>query len=299
MRDADVAVYIGRWRPSSVSPGAAAFARDVIGKVAPAGRERAKNLLWAAGKLADYGLGLGLEPVPGVLLHPSVAERFTRCAPGLSGVARRTLRTNLRFIGRRVVPQLYPADMPLPRERAKKPYSAAEISGYLALADAQPTAERRMRAAGLVCLGAGAGLIRGDLRDVRGTDVACRSGGVIITVRGARPRAVPVLARYHAPLLAAARSAGAGLVCGGADPGRRNITSPLIAALDGGTGLPRLDTSRLRATWLADCAELLGLATFMHAAGITCSQRLGDLVAGLEPAGEAEAVRLLRGTGRR
>jgi hypothetical protein len=31
----------------------------------------------------------------------------------------------------------------------------------------------------------------------------------------------------------------------------------------------------------------------MHAAGISCSQRLGDLVAGLEPAGEAEAVRLL------
>jgi hypothetical protein len=47
--------------------------------------------------------------------------------------------------------------------------------------------------------------------------------------------------------------------------GRRNITNPLIAALDGGTGLPRLDTSRLRATWLADCAELLGLATFMAA----------------------------------
>ena len=32
---------------------AAAFARDVISRVAPAGRERAKNLLWAAGKLAD------------------------------------------------------------------------------------------------------------------------------------------------------------------------------------------------------------------------------------------------------
>ena len=87
--------------------------------------------------------------------------------------------------------------------------------------------------------------------------------------------------------------AGSGLVCGGIDPGRRNLTNPLIRALDGGTGLPRLDTSRLRATWLADCAELLGLATFMHAAGISCSQRLGDLVAGLEPAGEAEAVRLL------
>jgi integrase len=159
--------------------------------------------------------------------------------------------------------------------------------------------ERRMRAAGLVCLGAGAGLIRGDLRDARGRDVACRSGGVVVTVRGARPRAVPVLARYHAPLLAAARFAGTGLICGGTDPGRRNLTNPLVAALDGGAGLPRLDTSRLRATWLADCAELLGLATFMHAAGISCSQRLGDLVAGLEPAGEKQAVRLLGAARRR
>ena len=31
----------------------------------------------------------------------------------------------------------------------------------------------------------------------------------------------------------------------------------------------------------------------MHAAGITCSQRLGDLLAGLEPADEADAVPLL------
>jgi integrase len=292
-----VAGYIARWRPWSVSPEAAAFARDVIGQVAPEGRERAKNLLWAAGKLADYAIPLGLEPVPGVLLHPSTAERFTRCAPGLSGAARRTLRTNLRFIGRRVVPHLYPADAPLPRGRAKQPYSAAEIAGFLALAAAQPTAERRARAAGLVCLGAGAGLIRGDLRSARGSDVAQRSGGVVVTVRGARPRAVPVLARYHGPLLAAARFAGDGPVCGGRDPGRRNLTSRLVASLDGGGGLPRLDTSRLRAAWLRDCADMTGLATFMHAAGISCSQRLGDLVAGLEPAGEAEAVRLLGGGG--
>ena len=270
----------------------------MIAKTGPRGRERAKNLLWAAGRLGDYALSLGLDLAPEVVFHPSVAERFARSAPGLSGVARRTLRTNQRFIARRVVPQLYPADVPLPRERSKVPYSPAEIAGYLALADAQPTAARRMRAAGLVCLGAGAGLIRSDLRDVRGTDVACRSGGVVVAVRGSRPRAVPVLARYHAPLLAAARFAGNGLICGGTDPGRRNITNPLITALDGGTGLPRLDTSRLRATWLADCAGQLGLATFMHAAGISCSQRLGDLVAGLEPAGEAEAVRLLGATRR-
>ena len=282
-----------------MSPQAAGFARAVIGTMALPGRERAKNLLWAVGKLADYASSLGLDLAPEVVLHPSVAERFTRCAPGLSGVARRTLRTNLRFTGRHVVPHLYPADLPLPRERSKTPYSPAEIGGYLALADAQPTAERRMRAAGLVCLGAGAGLIRGDLRDARGGDVASRSGGVVVTVRGARPRTVPVLGRYHARLLAAARFAGAALICGGDDTHRRNITNPLVSALDGGNGLPRLDTSRLRAAWLRDCAELLGLATFMHAAGISCSQRLGDLIGGLEPAGEAEAVRLLGAARRR
>jgi hypothetical protein len=156
----EVAGYIAAWRPSSVSPQAAAVARDMVAVVAPGGRERAKNLLWAAAKLADYAIGLGLDPVPEVLLHPSVIERFARCAPGLSGVARRTLRTNLRFIARRVVPQLLPADVPLPREHAKAPYSAAEIAGYLALADAQPAASRRMHAGALVCLGAGAGLIR-------------------------------------------------------------------------------------------------------------------------------------------
>ena len=295
MKNAEAAAYTGRWEPSSVSAQAAAFARDVVAKTAPEGRDRAKSLLQSAGKLADYAMPLGLEAVPEVLLHPPAAERFTRCAPGLSPAARRTLRTNLRFTGRRVVPQFYPADLPLPRERSKKPYSAAEIGGFLALADAQPTTERRMRAAGLICLGAGAGLIRGDLRDVRGTDVSCRSGGVIVAVRGPRARAVPVLSRYQDRLLAAAESAGSGLVCGGTGTGRRNITSPLVRSLDGGAGLPRLDTSRLRATWLAGCGELLGLAAFMRAAGISCSQRLGDLVAGLEPGGEEQAVRLLGG----
>ena len=72
--DAEVAAYIGRWRPSSVSPGAAAFAREVITKAGPQGRERAKNLLWAAGKLADWAVPLGLDAVPEVLLHPSVAR---------------------------------------------------------------------------------------------------------------------------------------------------------------------------------------------------------------------------------
>jgi len=293
---AEVAEFIAGYRPSSVSGPAESFAREVVTRAAPATPARARALLWAAAKLADFSILAGLEPVPGVLLHPSVIERFAVTAPGLSGPARRTLRTSLRFIARRVVPALDPVAAALPRERSKIPSSDAEIAGYLALADAQPTQARRMRAAGLVCLGAGAGLIRGDLRQVRGSDVACRSGGLVVQVRGRRPRVVPVLSRYHDLLLASAGFAGTHLVTGGCDPARRNLTTPLAGSLAGGTGLPRLDTSRLRATWLSDCAERLGLATFLHAAGISCSQRLGDLTARLDIADEAGAVALLGGT---
>ena len=291
--------YIAAWGPPSVSPEAAAFARAAVAGCGDLGRERAKSLLWAAGKLADHAIGrLGLDPVPQVLLHPSVIERFAAHSPGLSSSARRTLRTNLRFIARRVVPQLRAPDAPLGRERAKPPYTPAQIAGFLALADAQPVPGRRMRASALVCLGAGAGLTGADLRNVRGTDVVARSGGVVAVVRAARPRAVPVLARYHDRLQEAAAFAADRLICGGRDPHRRNVTCPLVSRLAGGTGLPALDTGRLRSTWLADTAALIGLPAFMAAAGITCSQRLGDIIAALDPGDEEHAVALLGGTAR-
>jgi hypothetical protein len=106
--EAGVAGYIAGWGPPSVSPPAAAFARVAVARCGDLRRERAKSLLWAAGRLADYGLRLGLRPEPAVLLHPSVTGRFAAHSPGLAPASRRTLRTNLRFIARRVVPHLDP-----------------------------------------------------------------------------------------------------------------------------------------------------------------------------------------------
>jgi 4'-phosphopantetheinyl transferase EntD len=71
----------------------------------------------------------------------------TRLFFSLAGVARRTLCTNLRFIGRRMVPHLYPAGAATAPGTRQGPVWPAEVVGYLAMADAQPTAERRMRAA--------------------------------------------------------------------------------------------------------------------------------------------------------
>ncbi len=112
-------------------------------------------------------------------------------------------------------------------------------------------------------------------------------------VRGRAPRAVPVLSRYQPRLLEAAAFAGENFLTGGDKPERGNITNPLTRSLAGGGGLPPLDTSRPRATWLAECAALIGLPAFMHAAGISCCQRLGDITAGLDPGTEHDAVALL------
>jgi integrase len=253
-------------------------------------------LLFAAGKLATFATCVGLELDPAVVLCPSLIERFIVTeAAALGPATRRTLRSNLRFLARGVAVNQPPAPVPLSRERAKAPYSPAQIAAYLALADAQPTPARRMRLSGLICLGAGAGLMGADLRAVTGRDVIARSGGVIVEVKGRRERRVPVLARHHERLVAAASFAGPGYVTGGISARRRNVTSGLVASIAGGADLAAIDTSRLRATWLVAAAEAIGLRAFMDAAGITCSQRLGDLVATLGDVTEQDAVVLLGG----
>ena len=83
---------------------------------------------------------------------------------------------------------------------------------------------------------------------------------------------------------------------GGRNPDRRNVTDSLCAALSTDLALPRLQAGRLRSTWLMECARAIGLGVFMHAAGIGCSQRLGDLTAQLPEATEHELVGLLGGS---
>jgi hypothetical protein len=253
-------------------------------------------LLFAASRLAAFALGTGLELRPDVVFSLAVVERFIVVnARVLSGPTRRTLRTNCRALGRALEAYPSPAPVPLPRERAKAPYTAREISAYLALADAQPTPARRNKTNALICLGAGAGLAGADLKTLRGADVIARSGGVVLTVGGRHPRTVPVLARYHGRLLGCAGLAGEGLLVGGSSPLRRNVTAPVVGSLSGGADLPRLEVARLRATWLAEVAAAIGLPAFMAAAGVSCCQRLGDIVGRLPKASEEEAVARLGG----
>jgi len=295
---AQVSAVIAGYAPRSVSATAAVFVRGVVAAAGPVSPVRTKALLFAAGRLAVFAEQVGLELEPRLVLSGPVIERFivVGCR-SVSPATRRTLRTNLRALARALERYPPPSPVPLVRERAKRPYSPGEIDGYLRLADAQATHARRLRASALVCLGAGAGVIAGELRHVRGSDLVERSGGLLVKVAGARSRAVPVLERYHERLLDAAAFAGDRCVIGGRNPDRRNVTDTLSAALSTDLSLPRLQAGRLRSTWLVACAGRIGLGVFMHAAGLSCSQRLGDLAAQLPAATEDELVALLGGNG--
>ncbi len=290
------AAAIARYAPCALSEAAAACARELVAGVPPSSAGRAKALLFAAGRLASFAEQVGLA-LDEKLLAEAVIERFTLCGcVGLSPASVRTLRTNLRALARALSAYPEPAPTPLPRERAKAPYSQAEIDGYLRLAEAQSTQARRMRATALICLGAGAGIVSGELRQIRGCDVVCRPRGVLVRVAGGRTRIVPVLSRYRAQLLAGAVFAGERLIIGGRDPERRNITDALCRALCADPSLPRLQAGRLRSTWLHQAAQAIGLGAFMAAAGVSCSQRLGDIAASLPALSEAEMLMLLGGS---
>lgn len=289
-----VRARIAGYAPCGLSAPGAGVVRELVAAAAPETPTRAKALLFAASRLAAFWEARGVELSPAVLLSEASIERWVaEGTGGLSGASVRTVRTNLRALARAQERYPPPSAAGLAREHAKRPYCPAEIAGYLRLAGAQSTEARRMRASALICLGAGAGVVAGELRHVRGSNVVARSGGVLVCVTGKRPRSVPVIERYQQRLLAAAQFAGQGLIVGGRAPGRRNISDDLARALSADPSLPRLEAGRLRSTWLTECAQRIGLHAFMQAAGIRCSQRLGDLTAQLPAVSEADLVALL------
>ena len=286
-----MALTIERFSPKALDPACTRFSREATYAAGPTTCNRAKAFLFAASRIASYAQLLGLALDPAVVLHRSLIERFSSDGD-MSPMTRRTLRTNLRSLSERVLTS-GPHPVPLPRERAKSPYTPEEIASYLSLADAQSTALRRTRAQALICLGAGAGLIGGELRRVRGSDVHVRSGGVVVSVGGSRQRTVPVLSAYHDRLLASAQAFCDSYMVSGVNPDSHNVTNPIICALSKVTDLPRLETARLRSTWLVSVSQAIGLRAFMDAAGVCCSQRLGDLVSYLDPPTEDQMVALL------
>jgi hypothetical protein len=152
MLDATVAGVIDRFCPRAPRD-VATFAKEVTSRAGPATPARAKALLFALTKLGSFVTSVGVDLDPQLCLAPAMIERFIVIeGRRLTPPTRRTLRSNLRFVARRVLVDNPPAPIALSRERAKAPYSEAELAAYFSLAAHQPTEARRHRAEGLLSL---------------------------------------------------------------------------------------------------------------------------------------------------
>lgn len=239
-----------------------------------------------------------MDPV--LLLDDEVVERYI--AVGMAGAAdgtRATRRAVLRRVARHCGPaSLSPSPSPIAYRRVRPPYSSGEVEAYLALAKSQPTPARRQTLLAILHLGLGCGLASRDLSWVRGDDVTVTArGAVMVTVSGGtRPRCVVALGPHEVPLLELAKSVQEALLIGGQSRGRRNVTRGPLDDVIGGGDLPRLETARLRSTWLL--AHLQGrtpLPVLMTAAGLTTVRPLEDLLEHC-PVAADEAELFLRGT---
>lgn len=228
--------------------------------------------------------GLVDQFVDGELAHRPDASRAT---------ARSTLR--------RVVRNLNPDDV----ERIgyvpiQAPYTPAECATFVRLARNQPTPDLRRALSACVALGLGAGLDGRDQRevtpaDITETDLGDGVTGLVVKVRGPRPRTVAMRGEYE-PLLREALALhnksrrGKNTPLYGLSKGRKNVTSTVTskAVTATGTGVD-ISAARLRSTWLLACMNApVPLAVLLAAAGLRTARSLTDLLAYCPPASPAD-----------
>ncbi len=216
-------------------------------------------------------------------------------------------RATVRSVLRRVVRNLSGAAP----ERIKyvpiqAPYSEAECAVFVRLARNQPTTDQRRALSTFVALGLGAGLDGGDQREVTPadiTDVDLGDGvtGLLVNVRGQRPRTVVVRAAYE-PLLREAvalhnkAQRGRNTPLYGLSASRRNVTSTVTSRAVTATGKGvDINAARLRATWLLACMNSpVPLAVLLSAAGLKTARTFTDLLAYCPPADDTHVAAVLR-----
>jgi hypothetical protein len=295
---------IRRYTPAHVDEATWNEIADVVRSVidqATVSEPTARKYLSHFAAYAAWSVAQGVPAALPQLLDAATIERYIEIGmPDAKDGTRGTRRSILRRIAQHAHPDLSlaPDAKPLAYRRIRPPYAAQEIASYFRLADAQPTQGRRDSLRAVLALGLGCGLDCGDLGWVRGIDVRETEHGVEVDVAGRRPRRVICLSRYEDPLTELATTAAEKLLIGGAQLGRRNVTSVTLGRLLQDKSVPPLVVSRLRSTWLtAHLAANTPLPVIMGAAGLRTVRPLEDLLDHVPAYSASEATRALRSAG--
>ncbi|MFD6341731.1 hypothetical protein [Streptomyces sp. NPDC060131] len=298
----DVPTAIALYAPKKVPPATwtliAPFVRTCVtdsGPVSPwAAVERMSTVTRFCAWALDEYLPLDRE----VLFTPDTVERYALTGmEKLQPSSRRTHRSQLSTIGRGITRRAPwpPQKTTLARNRLAAPYTPEQVAGYLNAAGQQSTPLRTRTAFGLLAGGLGAGLMPGEHLTITGRSVTTTDDGTtVLTITGAKPRAVPVLAAY-APLMhtLAERHPHEPLI-GPTNDASKNRLNTLLSHVELPGRLPPLTASSLRTTWLLTLlAARVPLPELLAAAGLASTGTLIDLLPHLPRLPEPDAHRAI------
>ena len=289
-----VTAAITGWAPCSLSVPAAEFTRGVVAQARPATPARAKALLFAASRLSASGSRSGWSSTPRCCVR-GVGDRAIHPGRVCSGLAGDAADAAHEPAGARSGDRaLLGAFTSAARARARE-------AAVLAWGDREVVAARgRAGHPGARAASERAGVSSGWRRRDRG-GAATRPRQRRRCARGRGPGP----GRSHAGARRAGAFSAAPSDCWRPPPSprsvhhqrprpdRRNVTDSLYPVLSADSSLP---SSRPPAALHLACRvrARIGLPAFIEAAGISCSQRLGDLAAQLPARDRARTGRAAR-----
>ena len=191
--------------------------------------------------------GLPLDPT--AIFDRDVIDRFVSTSDQYrTKASKNTIRSRLLRISEALLtPEaIVEALRPLGSSDPSAPYSAAEQVALRSWATVQPTAEKRRSAGALLALGIGAGLSGKEIIECKATDLISDASGVVVLVRGDRPRRVPVTRAWEDGLRTQ-NSPDSPLFREGQSGENPNLISDFVSR---SRGKIALQARRMRATWI-------------------------------------------------
>jgi hypothetical protein len=248
-------------------------------------------------------------PLTAATLTRTNIEEYARTGmPDSTPKSRSDRRSRLRRLADRVHPeQSTGPHVEIERPRIRPPYTETQVQALVRTAWNQPSSERTRKAALCVGLGLGAGLDSSDFRGLRRQHIhierADRGDGSLRaqvtvpgTATGSRTRIVPIRTEYVDLVARGVEGLGGDQLLLGRVEDRRNLAANALADVVVLGDCPRIEQSRLRATWLAALLmQPVRLDVVMAAAGLRTARTLPDLLPHLPAMDEAAAATVLRG----
>ena len=209
-----VAKYLASYVPSSIgaelwNAGLGDFVRTQLSRI-DLTMGAADNLIWILATHSAFCISEGIALDVESVLDPDAVERFCQwAARHYSASTAATMRSRLRSLGPLLTKKApwEPKPQPVARKALTAPYSSAEIEVILRDASSQTTAARSRAATAITLLGLGAGLDARWTAKIRGIDVRCDGGHMVVDVPDPVRRVVVVRSRFAGALFDLAQQA--------------------------------------------------------------------------------------------